>query len=86
MEPISDYMTLKRELIEEAAKALFFEDIYNQKIDQRYYDIWFYETEPNASVGQKIRWNYMIKALKNLVEKHPKIYSFEHDTPEKEWL
>ena len=53
-------------LIEEAAKAIFYRDMVDGLIDARWYDIWDFETEPNASTGEKIRSKYKQKAVEHL--------------------
>jgi len=53
-------------LIEEAAKAIFFRDMVNGKVPQSLYDVWDFDTEPNASTGEKVRVMYQEKAKKHL--------------------
>ena len=40
-------------LIEEAAKAIFYRDMVDGMIDAGWYDVWEFETEPNASNGER---------------------------------
>jgi len=53
-------------LIEEAAKAIFYRDMVDGIVDARWYDIWMFETEPNASTGERIRAKYKQKAIEYL--------------------
>jgi hypothetical protein len=53
-------------LIEEAAKALFFRDMVDGEIDQRYYSVW--EIEGEFSNEDSIRRVYMAKAKKHLAQ------------------
>ena len=53
-------------LIEEAAKAIFYRDMVDGALDAGWYDVWEFETEPNASTGDKIRSKYKQKAIEHL--------------------
>ena len=53
-------------LIEEAAKAIFYRDMVDGMIDAGWYDVWEFETEPNASNGERIRSKYKQKAVEYL--------------------
>ena len=53
-------------LIEEAAKAIFYRDMVDGMIDAGWYDVWEFETEPNASDGERIRSKYKQKAIEHL--------------------
>lgn len=59
-------MIMMEVLIEEAAKAIFFRDMVNSIVPQKFYDVWEVDTEPNASTGEKIRAHYKQKAIKHL--------------------
>ena len=53
-------------LIEESAKAIFFKDMVDRNVSESFYDVWDFDTEPNAEVGDKIRERYKTKAIKHL--------------------
>ena len=57
---------LEASLIESEAKALFFRDLADGQISYNARDIWEFDTEPNASTGEKIRERYLARARKQL--------------------
>ena len=59
-------MQMAEKLIEEAAKALFFRDMVDGQVSQSLYSVWEFDTEPNASTGERVRDRYIKRAKDNL--------------------